>query len=80
MSRSNPAYAAQHTTRRDYLINASLYAKRGNDLPRTKLTPEKVKEIRANRYGKTAQQLADEHGVHKNTIDKIRNFETWAHV
>jgi predicted signal transduction protein with EAL and GGDEF domain len=59
---------------------AKAAAKRGNDLPHAKLTPEKVLQIRANNKGKTAAQLADEFGVHFRTIEKIRSRETWSHI
>ena len=61
----------------DYLqFGAKSMAKRGADLPQTKLTPEQVETIKINRYGKTAKQLAADHGVHFRTIEKIRHRET----
>jgi DNA-binding CsgD family transcriptional regulator len=47
---------------------------------RPKLNEAQVEQIRVNRYGKTAKQLAEQHGVHYRTIEKIRAYETWAHV
>lgn len=67
-------------TREEYLLQAAAYAKRGNDLPQARLTPEKVREIRANVRGLFAWQLAMVYGVHIRTIDKIRTFQTWKHV
>ena len=68
-------------TRFEYqLWGARAMAKRGNDLPHARLDPEKVRAIRANVRGLTAQQLADVYGVHIRTIDKVRVRETWAHV
>ena len=55
---------------------AKATAKRGSDLPHTKLTPDQVVAIRANRYGKTAKALAEEYGVHYRTIEKVRYMET----
>lgn len=68
-------------TRFEYqLWGAKAIAKRGNDLSHARLDPEKVRAIRANARGLTAQQLADVYGVHIRTIDKVRVRETWAHV
>lgn len=65
----------------DYLQwGARATAKRGTDLPHARLTPEKVRAIRINRHGKTAKELATEHGVHYRTIEKVRAGETWTHV
>ena len=38
-----------------------------------KLTPDQVRAIRINRYGKTDKQQAKEYGVHKNTIYRARH-------
>ena len=44
-------------TRHEYRNGGALqYTKRGNDLPQARLTPELVREIRANRQGMTAKQ------------------------
>lgn len=59
---------------------AKAMAKRGNELPHARLTPEKVRAIRENRHGKTAVQLAEEFGVHFRTVEKVRAFESWTHV
>lgn len=55
-------------------------ALRGNDLPQSKLNPGAVRFIRKNELGLTRQQLADTFKVHINTIDKVRTYQTWAHV
>ena len=55
-------------------------AKRGTELPQARLTPEAVREIRANRQGLTAAQLAAQYGVHYRTIEKVRAYETWSHA
>lgn len=54
--------------------------KRGNDLPHSRLDPEKVRQIRTNRHGKTPKQWAKELNVHYRTIQKVIYFETWVHV
>jgi len=38
-----------------------------------KLTPEQVKAIRINRYGKTDKQQAKAYAVHKITIFRVRH-------
>lgn len=59
---------------------ARAIAVKGRDLPQSKLTPEIVRMIRANKLGKTAKQLGAEIGVHYRTIEKVRHYETWSHV
>lgn len=59
---------------------AKAHAARGNALPHAKLTPDRVRAIRSNPGGLTARQLAEEHGVHYRTIEKVRGYETWGHV
>lgn len=62
------------------LWGARATAKRGNQLPHARLTPEAVREIRENRQGLTAAQLAAQYGVHHRTIEKVRAYETWSHA
>ena len=68
-----------------------LYARRGTELPWSKLTEAKVAEIRREHATKerikreldrrhSAAAIARREGVHKNTIDKILNFSSWVHV
>jgi len=45
-----------------------------------KLTADQVRQIRINRNGQTAKQLATGYGVHWRTVEKIRAFETWVNV
>ncbi len=52
----------------------------GTDIHTARLTPEDVREIRENRRGLTAKQWATRKGVHYRTIEKIRYFESWAHI
>lgn len=66
--------------RSEYLQRAVEFASRGESRPNARLTAEKVRAIRQNRNGKTARQLADIYGVHYRTIEKVRHYETWAHV
>lgn len=48
--------------------------------PQAKLTPDRVRNIRLNKFGKTAKQLAEEHDVHFRTIEKVRAYLTWGCV
>lgn len=66
--------------RSEYLQRAVEFASRGESRPNARLTAETVRAIRQNRNGKTARQLADIYGVHYRTIEKVRHYETWAHV
>lgn len=53
---------------------------RGNELPHSKLSREKVAAIRV-RYdaGVTQVKLAKEYGVHVNTIHRVVNYQNWWH-
>ena len=66
--------------RTEYLQTALFTARRGLDLPQSRLTPDLVREIRINRHGLTARDQAQKYGVHHRTIEKVRYFETWRHV
>ena len=67
--------------RRTYLVDAMNYAKRGNELPHTKLTACIVRKIRIDSdSGITAKSQASEYGVHIRTIEAIRSYKTWRHV
>ena len=67
--------------RREYLVNAHQYAKRGNSLPHSKVNKEIVRKIRIEaQKGKTAKSQASEYGVHVRTIEAIRSYKTWANV
>lgn len=68
-------------TRFEYeLWGAKATCLRGNDLPHAKLNPEKVREIRTNKYGLSAQSLAYKYGVHVRTIDAVRTRQNWNHI
>ena len=66
--------------RNEYLSTLIITARRGLDLPQSKLNPDLVREIRINRHGMTARAQADRYGVHYRTIEKVRHYETWRHV
>jgi hypothetical protein len=66
--------------RTEYVQTAVFTARRGLDLPQSKLTPDLVREIRINRQGLTARGQAEKYGVHHRTIEKVRHYETWRHV
>ena len=67
--------------RSEYLsTGAILTARRGVDLPQSRLTPGIVREIRINRHGMTAKEQAAVYGVHFRTIQKVRYYDTWRHV
>ena len=66
--------------RNEYLLTSISTARRGTDLPQSKLNPELVREIRTNRHGMTAKAQAAKYGVHYRTIEKVRHFESWRHV
>lgn len=68
--------------KRDDYLNGGHWPhhKRGNELPHAKLNPDLVRTIRANRHGWTAKQWAAHLGLHKRTIDKVRDRESWSHV
>lgn len=53
-------------------------AVRGEAVAGSKLTPEKVRTIRAST--KPYQELSAEFGVSQRTVSLIRNRHTWAHV
>lgn len=78
-------------TREEYLCNTRQFAKRGFDLPQTKIPPIAVVSIReaarkreslrkeiTAKYSNEA--LAKQWGVHVRTIEKILSYETARHV
>lgn len=78
-------------TRDEYLLAASAFAKRGEELPQSKLTPELVAEIRSARRQReklrryiadnlSNEALAKKLGVHVRTIEKAITNETWSHL
>jgi hypothetical protein len=72
------AKMAQRMTRDEYLCDPRAYARCGNDLPHAKLNPALVREIRASTEPR--KTIADRLGVHYRTIEKVRQFASWAHV
>lgn len=78
-------------TREQYLLAASTFAKRGEELPQSKLTAELVAEIRSARRQREAlrdhirnnlsnEALAKKLGVHVRTIEKAITNESWSHL
>ena len=67
-------------TRVEYLERAHALAKRGSDLPQSKLTEGAVREIRRNPRGWTARQWADHLGLHIRTIEAVQQYRRWGHV
>lgn len=67
-------------TRAEYLSRAREYASRGEARPNAVMNADKVRAIRQNADALTARQLAEKYGCHYRTIEKIRHYETWAHV
>lgn len=65
--------------RDEYLSRAYEFARRGEQLPHTKLNASLVREIRSNR-AMTARQWAEKLGVHVRTITGAREYRTWRHV
>ena len=77
--------------REEYLSRAREFAKRGQDLPQTKLLDLEVHSIKSaarqreklRAYIKDTRSnaaLAAQYGVHVRTIEKILQHETWSHV
>lgn len=67
-------------TREEYRSNAAQFAARGERVGVSKLTPAKVRWIRANPLGKTIKQMAAVLGVHHRTVEKVHYGETWGHI
>lgn len=67
-------------SRAEYQVRAHEFARRGRELPQSKLTEEVVRRIRENKDGLTANQGAERLGVHRRTIDGVRSYRTWRHV
>jgi hypothetical protein len=71
---------SKHNLSRDEYLSGMTYAyaPRGNDLPHAKLTPDKVREIRAS--NETGAALAKKLGIHENTVYAVRRYERWGWV
>lgn len=84
MTRSTRRGSKHGIDRHEYLTSATLYCKRGTDLPQSKLTPELVRQIRASyvpgdkEFGQHG--LARRYNVHQCTIEKVVTYATWRHV
>lgn len=77
--------------RDEYLQRTREFAKRGMDLPQSKLMPIEVSEIKSAIRQREALRkhisenltndaLAEKFGVHNRTIEKIARNETWIDV
>lgn len=77
--------------RDEYLTMARVNAKRGKELPQTKLLDMDVDSIRSavrqreRLRAHIARNLSNEalariHGVHVRTIEKLVQRETWSHI
>lgn len=61
-----------------------LTAKRGAELPQSKLSVELARSIReehvlySRKHG--APALAARYGLHRRTIEKVLSYETWRHA
>lgn len=78
-------------TRDEYLLAATAFAKRGEELPQSKLNADLVAEIRSARRQReqlrkfiaenlSNEALAKRLGVHVRTIEKAITNETWSHL
>ena len=88
---AKPRRSDQHPlTRREYLQSAVANAKRGQELPHTKLLSMDVINIRsaARQREKLRQHITDNltnaalariYGVHQRAIEKVLSYETGGH-
>ena len=78
-------------TRDEYTLQSASHARRGMDLPWSKLTPLEVDAIRSAarqrdnlrkyiRENLSNAALAKSFGVHEATIEKVLSGATWSHV
>ena len=57
------------------------YKRKGSARPNAKLTEEMVLTLKTRmRDGSRNKDLAEEYGLHINTLSKIRNGYLWKHV
>jgi hypothetical protein len=77
--------------RGEYLSRAREFAKRGQELPQSKLLDLEVLAIRSAAIQRknlrqhihdnlSNQALADQYGVHIRTIEKVLQHDSWSHV
>lgn len=77
--------------RLEYLSIAKEFAKRGNELPQSKLIDENVIEIRSmvkqrenmKKYIKenlSNDAISKKFKVHVRTIEKVTSYQTWVHL
>ena len=78
-------------TRDEFLIRQHEFAARGERLPHSKLTEQKVREVRqireqARLFRKwideqfSIEGLAKKYGVSTGAMEKVLNYTTWRHV
>lgn len=65
--------------RSEYLVRAHEFVPRGEKLA-TKLTEEKVREIRTNKEGMTDKQRAEKLGISESMVFQVRHRIKWGHV
>lgn len=61
-------------------MSAAHNPQRGADRYNAKLDEAAVRHIRRNRLGLTMRALAQLHGVHYRTVEKVLYYESWRHV
>ena len=77
--------------RGEYLSRSREFARKGEELAHAKLNAEAVEEIKSavvqrdklREYIKmnlSNHALAEKHGVHCRTIERIVQYETWTHI
>lgn len=55
-------------------------SKRGEENNRAVMTEKDIKAIRKLAKDQTYQVIANQYGIHKDTVYKIVNFKLWSHV
>ena len=77
----NPAHlflGTHHDNMRDKVAKGRQSTGRGNQQPRAKLTPEKVRAI--CRYNRPQRHIAAEYGVSQRLVTLVKQRKIWAHV
>ncbi len=63
------------------MINDALCRRKGSARGNAKLNEALVLQLKIRmRDGATNKAIADEHGLHVNTVSRIRNGYAWKHV
>ena len=85
------ASRSNNLDRDQYLLRASEFAQRGQDLPQSKLLDLDVVDIRSAARQRAAllnhirdnlsnEALCKRYGIHRRTLEKILSRETWSHL